>query len=256
MQEPIFFSDTLSAGREEARLRHWLSAPLGVAVHGLALAAIAVMSLLSVPEHLTPNALSATVLQFAPPSPPVLVRGGSLEQSSQTPAPLVSSDARTFVPTPAFAIPDEMLTATLPMADVPAAIENGFDDGDLNGMFGGMPGGVVGGVPGGLIGGVIGGTGTELPQFPTPDVGPRPLRMPPASYTEEAIRQNVQGSVKLHCVIDEQGKVRVLEVLRSIPELDEEAIRTVESSWRFQPAMKNGRPISCLSHLVVRFNLY
>ena len=43
MQEPSFFSDTLSAGREEARLRYRVSAPLGLAAHGLALAAIAVM---------------------------------------------------------------------------------------------------------------------------------------------------------------------------------------------------------------------
>ena len=157
---------------------------------------------------------------------------------------------------PSFVIPDAMLTAVLPMADVPGGFENGFDDGDASGMFGGIPGGATGGVPGGLVGGVIGGTGAELPQFVTPDVGPRPLRMPPANYTEEAIRGNVRGSIKLRVVIDVQGKVRVLEILRSIPELDDEAIRTVESSWRFQPAMKNGRPISCLSDLVVRFNLY
>ncbi len=256
MQEPSFFSDTLSAGREEARLRYRVSAPLGLAAHGLALAAIAVMSLFSVPEHLTPNAPLTTVLQFAPPPPPALRRGVSLELSSQAAARPVDPDVRMFVPTPTFVIPDAMLTATLPMTDIPIGVENGFDDGGINGMAGGMPGGVVGGVPGGLVGGVIGGTGTELPKFPTPDVGPRPLRMPPASYTVEAIRQNVQGSIKLRVVIDEQGKVHVLEILRSIPELDDEAIRTVESSWRFEPAMKNGRPIPCLSDLIVRFNLY
>ena len=257
MHESSFFSDTLSAGREEPRLRYRLSGPLGLAAHALALGAIVVMSLFSAPEHLTPNASSTTVLQFAPPPPsPALVRGVSLEHSSQTPAHLMSSDTRTFIPTRTFAIPDEMLTAALPMADVPTGLENGFDDGDANGMFGGIPGGVTGGVPGGLVGGVIGGTGAELPQFVTPDVGPRPLRMPPANYTEEAIRENVRGSIKLRVVIDEQGKVRVLEILRSIPELDDEAIRTVESSWRFLPAMKNGRPIPCLSDLVVRFNLY
>ena len=256
MQEPSFFSDTLSAGREGARLRYGVSAPLGFAAHGFALAAIALMSLLSVPEDLTPTGSSTTVLQFAPPPPPALRRGLSLEQSSLAAPRPVDPDVRTFVPTPTFAIPDEMLTATLPMTDIPIGVENGFDDGDINGMGAGMMGGVVGGVPGGLVGGIIGGTGTELPKFPTPDVGPRPLRMPPASYTEEAIRQNVQGSIKLRVVIDEQGKVRVLQVLRSIPELDDEAIRTVESSWRFEPATKNGRPIPCLSDLVVRFNLY
>jgi len=256
MQEPSFFSDTLSAGREGARLRYGLSAPLGLAAHGFALAAIAVMSLFSVPEDLTPNASSTTVLQFVPPPPPALRRGVSLEQSSRAAPRPVDPDVRTFVPTPTFVIPDEMLTATLPMTDIPIGAEHGFDGGEGDGIGGRMPGGVVGGVPGGLVGGVIGGTGTELPKFPTPDVEPRPLRKPLPSYTAEAIRQNVTGSVKLRVVIDVQGKVRVLEVLRSIPELDDAAIRTVESSWRFEPAMKNGRPIPCLSDLIVRFNLY
>ena len=256
MQEPSFFSDTLSAGREGARLRYRLSAPLGLAAHGFALAAIVVMSLLSVPEDLTPKGSSTMVLQFAPPPPPALRRGVSLEQSSLAAARPVDPDVRMFVPTPTFVIPDEMLTATLPMTDIPIGAEHGFDGGEGDGIGGRMPGGVVGGVPGGLVGGVIGGTGTELPKFPTPDVEPRPLRKPLPSYTAEAIRQNVTGSVKLRVVIDVQGKVRVLEVLRSIPELDDAAIRTVESSWRFEPAMKNGRPIPCLSDLIVRFNLY
>jgi outer membrane biosynthesis protein TonB len=57
-------------------------------------------------------------------------------------------------------------------------------------------------------------------------------------------------------VIDERGSVRVLKVLRSVPELDEEAIRVVESSWRFHPATRNGRPVAALSDLIVRFSLY
>lgn len=140
--------------------------------------------------------------------------------------------------------------------DVPRGAENGFDDGELDGMPGGVPGGVVGGVPGGLVGGEVGGTGSELPRFPKPDVGPSPIRMPQPSYTRKAIRDNVQGAVVLRVIIDEQGKVVVLKVLRSVPGLDEEAIRVVESRWRFQPATKNGRPVSTLSNLVVRFHLY
>jgi TonB family protein len=80
--------------------------------------------------------------------------------------------------------------------------------------------------------------------------------MPQPSYTRQAIRDNVTGAVVLRAVIDERGDVRVLKVVRSVPELDEEAIRVVESSWRFHPATKNGRPVPALSDLVVRFNLH
>ena len=94
------------------------------------------------------------------------------------------------------------------------------------------------------------------PRFPKPDVGPRPIRSPRPRYTEEAIREKVTGSIKLRVIIDEQGLVHVWKVLRSIPELDEQAIEVVESSWRFAPATKNGRPIKSLADLVVRFNLH
>jgi protein TonB len=149
------------------------------------------------------------------------------------------------------AIPDAILSPTFELA----ALAEGFLEGDLEGLPGGLTGGVLGGVPGGIPGGVIGGTG-DLPSFPQPDVGPSPIRMPQPSYTQKAIRDNVSGSVVLRVVIDERGGVRVLKVLRSVPELDDEAIRVVESSWRFHPATRNGRPVAALSDLVVRFSLY
>jgi protein TonB len=150
-------------------------------------------------------------------------------------------------------IPDEVLS---PAFELGAEVEEGFLDGSPEGLTGGIPGGVVGGIPGGLVGGVVGEAGTDLPRFPTPDVGPSPIHMPQPSYTQEAIRGNVTGVVVLRVVIDERGKVRVLKLIRSVPELDEEAIRVVESSWRFHPATKNGRPVAALSDLVVRFNLH
>lgn len=247
--EAGFFANTLASGRARERLRHRLSGPLGLAVHGVALAALAVLSVLSMPESLTPNPPTLTLIEIAPPPPPPVRRGTSVEPISPKPEAARVDAAR-------WVIPDTMLTPVMPLDELRPGFEHGFDDGVLDGFSGGLSGGVAGGVPGGLVGGDIGGTGTDVPEFPTPDVGPKPLRMPPASYTVQAARENVRGSVKLRVVIDEQGKVRVLDVLRSIPLLDDEAIRTVESSWRFQPATKNGRPVACLSDLVVRFHLY
>ena len=75
-------------------------------------------------------------------------------------------------------------------------------------------------------------------------------------YTVEAIRKKITGEVELRALINEKGKVRVLDVIRSIPELDEEAIRVVEEEWLFRPATKNGRPVACVAVLSVTFNLY
>ncbi|MGH9321527.1 MAG: energy transducer TonB [Vicinamibacteria bacterium] len=208
------------------------------------------MAALFRPIESTPPGLTPLVLQLAPPPPAPLYGGdlGTVVAEKVELAPVET--ALTIV---SARIPDEILS---PAFDVPPSAEEGFLDGSVDGMPGGIVGGAVGGVPGGLVGGVVGGTGTELRRFPTPDVGPSPIRMPQPSYTREAIRDNVTGTVVLRVVIDEQGKVQVLKVLRSIPELDEEAIRVVESRWRFQPATKNGRPVPALSDLVVRFNLY
>lgn len=253
-RETGFFSDTLSASHQRPRVRHGLSAPLGIAAHAAALAIILVLSLFSVPPPWTPTVPPSTVVAFAPP-PPLAFRRGAAVEPATTLTPTPQMEVAAFVRTPSFIIPETMLTPTIPLADIPDGSADGFDDGGSNGMSGGIPGGVLGGVPGGLVGGSIGGSGTELDRFTTPDVGPQPIRMPAAMYTEQAARERVTGSVKLRVVIDEQGKVRVLEVLRSIPLLDEEAIRTVESNWRFSPATKNGRPVACLSDVVVRFHL-
>lgn len=222
---------------------------MGLGLHLIALGALVVAALFAPAEAIRPN-MPALVLNLAPPAPAPHSTLSLTETGAHAllrrPVPV----ADLIMPA---RIPDEFLS---PVFEIETGFDEGFLDGQGEGLPFGIPGGVLGGVPGGLVGGVIGGTGDELPRFPTPDVGPKPIRMPQPSYTRQAIRDNVTGAVVLRVVIDERGDVRVLKVLRSIPELDEEAIRVVEAGWRFHPATKNGRPIAALSDLVVRFNLY
>ena len=228
----------------------WVSAPLGFGLHFLALAALVGTALFAPVEVIRPK-VPALVLNLAAP-PPLPARTSPQVES---PTPLSAGTRVVFsdgLVRPSARIPDEILA---PAFQLPA-FDDGFLDGSSEGLPGGIPGGVLGGIPGGIVGGVIGGTGDDLPRFPTPDVGPSPIRMPQPSYTQQAIRANVTGAVVLRAVIDERGDVRVLKILRSVPELDEEAIRVVESSWRFHPATRNGRPVAVLSDLIVRFNLY
>ncbi len=236
----------LASGEHHVGVRHRLSASLGFVIHAAAIGTLALLSLLSADIDLAPVRPTA-ILQFAPPPPPPLRRGSS-EAARAAEAELrpVITASPIFASKMFFAvIPDAISSPTLELGP---GVEDGFDDGDLNGLRGG--------VPGGLPGGALGGTGTELPRFPKPDVGARPIRRPLPRYTEEAIREKVTGSVKLRVIIDEQGLVHVLRILTSIPELDEQAIRIVESSWRFSPATKNGRPIKSLADLIVHFNLH
>jgi protein TonB len=220
-------------------------------LHLLAIGVFAVAALFAPVEAIRPR-VPALVLNLAPPPPSPLRSNLPTGTENGTLVPETRSLTRAAIVVPA-RIPDEILS---PVFELETGIEEGYLDGSPDGLSGGIPGGVPGGVPGGMVGGVVGGTGDQLPRFPTPDVGPRPIRMPQPSYTRQAIRDNVTGAVVLRVVIDERGDVRVLKVVRSIPELDEEAIRVVEAGWRFHPATKNGRPVAALSDLVVRFNLY
>lgn len=249
-EEPSADLFSLAAGCHHAGVRHRLSVSLGFVVHAAAIGTLAFLSLFSTQIDVSP-ALPAAFLLFAPPPPPPIRRGSPEATPASQPVPAASTtfDSKMFFA----AIPDAILSPTF---DLGPGVEDGFDDGNLDGLPGGVLAGVLGGVPSGLPGGLLGGTGTELPRFPNPDVGPRPIRRPPPRYTEEAIREKVTGSVRLRVVIDEQGLVHVLKILSSVPELDEQAIRVVESSWRFSPATKNGRPIKSLADLIVRFNLH
>ena len=229
----------------------WVSAPLGFGVHFLAVGALVAAALLSPVRDAVRPRVPALLMNLA--APPPLPPGSSPRLETQTPLAVEGRAVFSEELVPPFPrIPDEILA---PVFELPG-IDDGLLEGSLEGFPGGIPDGVVGGTPGGIVGGVVGGTGDELPRFPKPDVGPSPIRMPQPSYTRQAIRDNVTGAVVLRAVIDERGDVRVLKILRSIPELDEEAIRVVESSWRFHPATKNGRPVKALSDLVVRFNLH
>jgi protein TonB len=227
-----------------------------MAIHALALVALLFFALQTADEPLPPRFNARLTLQLAPPPPPPLKRGNTTDRAyavESAPTPVTSRKMATPVSFPT--IPEAFLVGTPPV-DLTYGFENGFDDGEVDGMPSGLVGGVLGGVPGGLVGGVVGGAGDALPRFPKPDVGPSPIQMPQPSYTEEAIRNNVTGSVVLRVVIDERGAVSVLKVLHSVPELDEEAIRVVESQWRFRPATRDGRPVPTLSDLKVRFQLH
>ncbi len=120
----------------------------------------------------------------------------------------------------------------------------------------GRPEGVRGGLPGGLPGGSIHGLRDRGdPVLPPPDEPPAPIAMPRPRFPEAALREGVRGRVVLRALITARGTVEVLRILRSVPALDREAIRVVESEWRFRPARRNGRPTPALSDLAVRFTL-
>ena len=71
--------------------------------------------------------------------------------------------------------------------------------------------------------------------------------------TDEARRANVHGVVLLEVGIDETGRPAGFIVLKPLPlGLTEAAIDAVRT-WRFKPAMRNGKPVRSLQNIEVRF---
>lgn len=65
------------------------------------------------------------------------------------------------------------------------------------------------------------------------------------NYNEEAKMKDIQGRVIVRFTVDEQGKVKKPEVIRSIhPLLDTEALRLIKNMPDWEPEMINGNAIS------------
>jgi protein TonB len=64
----------------------------------------------------------------------------------------------------------------------------------------------------------------------------------------------VEGLVILEALIDEQGTVRDVRVIRSVPVLDRAAMDAVRQ-WRFTPTLLTGEPVSVLMNVSVTFSL-
>lgn len=76
------------------------------------------------------------------------------------------------------------------------------------------------------------------------------------NYPPEAAMQGIQGKVIVKCVVNEQGEVADVIVLRSKhPLLDEEAARVVKMLKFETPGMQNGVPVSVYYTIPVTFKL-
>ena len=76
----------------------------------------------------------------------------------------------------------------------------------------------------------------------------------PPVYPPAAREAGVQGLVILEATIDPTGTVGNIEVLRSVPELEEAAIAAVEQ-WRYEPTLVDGAPVSVLMTVTINFLL-
>ena len=81
-------------------------------------------------------------------------------------------------------------------------------------------------------------------------------KKPEPVYTKEARKNQIEGTVILHCVFTASGQVTNIQVISWLPDgLTEHAIEAAQNI-KFKPAMKDGHPVSMYMELQYHFHLY
>jgi TonB family protein len=86
---------------------------------------------------------------------------------------------------------------------------------------------------------------------------PRVIRQVQPHYTQEAMRQMIEGEVLLDVVVSSNGSVGDVEVKESLDAvygLDQEAVKAMKQ-WRFEPGTKDGKPVAVRVDVKMRFTL-
>jgi protein TonB len=223
---------------------------ISIVAHTALLSAVLLIPLLYATNQLPQVKTMAAFIVEAPPPPPP----PPPPAAPKAPEAASHAQAQTAAPVNPDAAPIEAPAAVLPEPAVPAAVQ---------GVEGGVEGGVVGGVVGGIVGGLL------PPPPPPPPPAPRPAapvrvggqittpalvkRVEP-TYPAVAVAAKLTGTVILEVVVNEEGSVQDVTVLRSVGALDRAAIDAVKE-WRYSPLVLNGIPTPFVVTVTLNFSL-
>lgn len=119
----------------------------------------------------------------------------------------------------------------------------GVGPGEGGGMGGGRGGGIGSGVGPYVVGGRV--------------KAPIPILQPLPAYTEEARKARAEGIVIIQAIIRKDGSVDSFKVLHGLGYgLDESAINTIATKWRFKPGTMDGVAVDVQASIEVTFRLY
>lgn len=163
---------------------------------------------------------------------------------------------------PTVVIPPEVKLAAVnlpnlgdPMSHLPSGPpSNGTGAG--GGIGSGYGGGVGSGTGPGVGPGQGGGIGGGVFRVGGGVSPPRTLYDPEPEYSEEARKAKYQGVCVLYVEVGADGRPRNIRVVRTLGlGLDEKAMEAVKT-WKFEPGMKDGKPVAVAVNIEVTFHLY
>lgn len=177
------------------------------------------------------------------------------------PAVVMRNDHPKLPVEPSVVLPPEIKIATanvptlgLPASKIEGPASNGI--GSNAGIGSGASGGVGSGIGAGVGSGEGGGTGGGIYRIGGSVSPPRVLYQPDPEYTEEARKAKYQGVCVIWLIVGPDGRPRDVRVARTLGMgLDQKAIDAVRQ-WKFDPAKKDGKPVSVQLNVEVNFRLY
>jgi protein TonB len=177
------------------------------------------------------------------------------------PAVVVRNDHPKLAVEPTVVVPPQIKMASNmpnlgdPMSHLPSGPpSNGTGSG--SGIGSGSGGGVGVGVGPGVGDGRGGGVGGGVFRVGGGVSAPKATFAPDPEYSEEARKAKFQGTCVLWLIVGPDGHPRDIRVSRTLGlGLDEKAIEAVKN-WKFEPAMKDGKPVAVQINVEVDFRLY
>ena len=214
----------------------WYAGPLSIVAH-----VVTIAGMLTVPLQVVDVPPRSSILAFvaaAPLPPPMPPPPPPPAPETPDPPPAPSETTR----------PADIGQRTIEAVGFDPSSVDGIEARDTNGLAGGILGGVLG-----------------APPLPPPPV--TPLRVggvisPPTKvlhlepvYPLEAAEAGVQGLVILQATIGSVGQITDVEVLRSVPLLDDAALTAVRG-WVYTPTLLNGVAVPVILTVTVHFRLF
>ena len=99
---------------------------------------------------------------------------------------------------------------------------------------------------------------SEMPVYPGGDLQLQKDIQENITYPEMEKENNIQGTVVIGFVIEKDGSVSNVKILRGVqggPNLSKEAEKAVKKLKKFTPAKQNGRAVRLNYNVPVRFTL-
>ena len=183
-------------------------------------------------------------------------------QQITPPMVVVRNDHPKLAVEPTIVIPPEVHLAlnNMPnLGDPMSRLPNGPPSngtGSGGGIGSGNGGGVGSGEGPGFGPGHGGGTGGGAFKVGGGVSAPKAIYAPDPEYSEEARKAKYQGTCVLWLIVGPDGRARDIRVARTLGlGLDEKAMEAVKT-WKFEPAMKDGKPVAVQINVEVTFRLY